>query len=220
MNTRATTSILLPSPRFGQRHVPLSSSLGRRRTTRSMGSAPLSPQMLSNLLWAAWGVNRQDGPFGLVGRTAASASNSQEIDIYVVMRDGAYRFEALEHELHQVTSEDLRPFVMAPGQPQEKQDIPVHLVFVADIQRLVHSAGFQEPGLQDPETQKAYYYVDTGMIAANVYLFCASEGLAAWFHHCDRTMLGPALKLREDQRVLFAQSVGYPALGASHGSRH
>jgi len=219
MNVGSATSILLPTPRFGHRHVPLSSALGRRRTNRSIDSTPLSPQMLSNLLWAANGVNRPDGPFGLVGRTAASASNSQEIDIYVVMRDGAYRFEALEHELHRVATEDLREFVMTPGQLRGDHDIPVHLVFVADIHRLAHSSGFREPGLGDPETQKAYYYVDTGMIAANVYLFCASEGLAAWFHHCDRIALGPRLKLKNEQRALFAQSVGYPANGESQSLR-
>jgi hypothetical protein len=73
----------------------------------------------------------------------------------------------------------------------------------------VHTSGFQEPGLHDPEVQKSYYYVDTGLIAGNVYLFAASQGLAAWFHNCDRVDLAKRLGLRADQRVLFGQSVGY-----------
>ena len=85
----------------------------------------------------------------------------------------------------------------------------MQLVFVVDVDRLVHTSGFQEPGLQDPEVQKSYYYVDTGLIAGNVYLFAASQGLAAWFHNCDRGGLWRGLKLRPEQRVLFAQTVGY-----------
>ena len=85
----------------------------------------------------------------------------------------------------------------------------MRLVYVVDIEKF-RKAGFQEPGLHDPETQKAYYYVDTGLIAGNVYLFAASQGLAAWFHNCNRAMLSRILKLRKDQRVLFGQTVGYP----------
>jgi hypothetical protein len=65
--------------------------------------------------------------------------------------------------------------------------------------------------LQDPEAQKSYYYVDIGLIAGNVYLFAAAEGLAAWFHNCERTDLALRLAVRSEQHVLFAQSVGYPA---------
>jgi hypothetical protein len=131
-----------------------------------MRATPLPMQLLSNLLWAACGVNRRHGPFAVPGRTAASASNSQEIDVYV-----------------------------------------------ADVHRLMHTAGFEEPGLHDPEIQKAYYYVDTGLIAGNAYLFAASQGLGAWFHNCDRAGLKQRLGLREEQRVLFAQSFGYPEAG-------
>jgi hypothetical protein len=87
---------------------------------------------------------------------------------------------------------------------------PIQLIYVVDIHRLSHTSGFQEPGLQDPEVQKSYYYVDTGLIAGNVYLFAASQGLASWFHNCDRIGLGKKLKLRAEQRVLFGQTVGYP----------
>ena len=74
-------------------------------------------------------------------------------------------------------------------------------------------APFQEPGLRDSEIQKSYYNVATGLIAGNVYLFAASQGLAAWFHNCNKTALAAELKLRPEQRVLYAQTVGYPAKG-------
>ena len=87
---------------------------------------------------------------------------------------------------------------------------PVRLFYVADVHRLTHTSGFQEPGLQDPEVQKSYYFVDTGLIAGNVYLFAASHGLASWFHNCNKSGLASKLKLRPEQRVLFGQTVGYP----------
>ncbi|HUB90193.1 MAG TPA: nitroreductase family protein [Dyella sp.] len=202
--------IRLPVPRHARRDVSLFEALERRRTIRQISSAPISLQTLSDLLWAACGVNRTDGPFGVTGRTAASASNSQEIDVYVAMRDAVYRFDALDLELAPVANGDLRGYAMTPDQRDANADIPVQLIYVADIHRLTHTRGFREPGLHDVETQKAYYYVDAGMISENVYLFCAGEGLAAWFHNCDKTALALRLGLREDQRVLFAQSVGYP----------
>ena len=88
---------------------------------------------------------------------------------------------------------------------------PVQLIYVADLHRLTHTQGFQEPGLHDPEVQKSYYFVDAGLIAGNAYLFAASQGMAAWFHNCDRAVLAQRLGLRAEQRVLFAQSFGYPA---------
>jgi Nitroreductase family len=188
----------------------LADALRRRRTTREIGARPLPLQLLSNLLWAACGVNRRRGPFGSAGVTAASASNSQEVEVYVALETGVYRFDARRHGLDPVTPDDLRPLAIGRGQRSAAMRAPVQLVYVADVHRLTHTAGFQEPGLQDPDTQKAYYYTDTGMIAGNVYLFAAAQRLAAWFHNCDRDALARKLKLRADQRVLFAQSIGYP----------
>jgi nitroreductase len=170
----------------------------------------LSPQTLANLLWAAFGVNRQKGPFGLLGRTAASASNSQEIDIYVALPLGGFRYDPVAHALLPVASGDLRPLVIGRGQSLLGSRAPARLIYVADIARLADTAGFREPGLKDPDVQRSYYYVDTGLIAANVYLFAASTGLAAWFHNCNRSALSKKLGLRSSQRVLFAQTVGYP----------
>ena len=100
---------------------------------------------------------------------------------------------------------------ITPGQRDVRATAPVQLIYVVDLHRLTHTVGFEEPGLYDPEVQKSYYYVDTGLIAQNVYLFAAAHGLAAWFHSCDRTGLAQHLGLNAHQHVLFAQSVGYPS---------
>ena len=86
----------------------------------------------------------------------------------------------------------------------------MQLIYVADIDRLVHTSGFRELGLLDPEVQKSYYFVDAGLIAGNVYLFAAAEGLAAWLHNCDRAALAQRLRLRADQRV-SVRPVGRPS---------
>lgn len=185
-------------------------ALGQRRTIREISARPLPIQLISALLWAACGVNRRIGPLGMPGRTAASASNSQEIDVYVALKQGVYLYDALHHSLQPVLDSDQRSGALTPGQRGINANAPVQLIYVADVDKLKHSAGFQEPRLQDPEAQKAYYHVDTGLIAANVYLFAAAQGLAAWFHNCERSDLARRLRLRPDQHVLFAQSVGYP----------
>jgi hypothetical protein len=201
--------IQLPSPAIDS-DITVFRALGQRKTTREIGDEPLPMQLLSNLLWAACGVNRKIGPFGVAGRTAASASNSQEIDLYVALKEGVYLYDALENRLLPVVASDLRAGALTPGQRGVDAKAPVQLIFVVDVHRLTHTAGMQEPRLQDPEVQMAYYYVDTGLIAGNVYLFAAAQGLAAWFHNCERTVLAQRLALRAEQHVLFAQSVGYP----------
>ncbi len=200
--------VTLPKPKLDRR-VSVANALQKRKTTREIAAKKLSPQTLSNLLWAAFGVNRAKGPFEISGRTAASASNSQEIDIYVAMEEGVYLYDPFHHALSPVLKTDLRPIAINPGQASLAVNAPLHLIYVADVGRLVNTSGFQEPGLHDPEVQKSYYFVDTGMIAANVYLFAASHGLAAWFHNCNKPALAARLGLRPDQRVLFAQTVGH-----------
>ncbi len=181
----------------------------RRKTTRTISNAPLPLQELANLLWAACGVNRPIGPCGIPGRTAASASNSQEIDLYVALESGVYLYEAINNQLAPVSPQDLRVGALTPGQRGVNATAPVQLIYVADLERLAHASEFLEPALLEVEVQKSYYYVDTGIIAGNVYLFAAARGLAAWFHNCHRTDLARRLGLRPEQRVLFAQSVGY-----------
>jgi len=185
-------------------------ALQERRTIRSISPEKLPPQMLSNLLWAAFGVNREKGPFTQIGRTAASASNSQEIDLYVVLPEGMYLYEAVPHRLAPVVAGDRRSKLGGRGRGGGAATAPVNLIFVADIAKFA-KARLQEPGLKDTDIQKSYYNVATGLIAGNVYLFAASQGLAAWFHNCDKAGLAAELKLRPEQRVLYAQTVGYPA---------
>jgi nitroreductase len=203
----ALAAIALPKPAFHDSRR-LYKALRRRRTIREIGPGALPLKTLSNLLWAACGVNRKLGPFGLDGRTAASASNSREVEVYVALQAGVYRYEPFAHQLEPVVEGDLRRLAIGRGQSRSGDKAPVRLVYVADVDKLVHTCGFQEPGLRDPDVQRSYYFVDTGMIAANVYLFAASEGLAAWFHNCDKAALHERLGLREDQRVLFGQTVG------------
>lgn len=200
----------LPRPTSG-RSTTVAKALRQRRTIREIKDKKLSPQALSNLLWAAYGVNRKKGPFDIPGRTAASASNSQEIDLYVAMEEGIYLYNPFHHRLDPVVTGDLRALAIGPGQADFVAKAPVQLIYVVDIHKLTHTSGFQEPGLQDPEVQKSYYFVDTGLIAGNVYLFAASQGLAAWFHNCNKSGLAAKLDLRAEQRVLFGQTVGYPA---------
>jgi hypothetical protein len=206
------STIALPAPK-DETGVTLFAALQQRQTVRELSDKALEPQQLSNLCWAAYGVNRRVGPFGQWGRTAASASNSQEIDLYVLLHHGAYRYEAGGHVLTPVAANDLRAHALTPGQGGVEARAPLALIYVADVHRLSHTQGFQEPGLQDPEVQKSYYYADAGLIAQNVYLFAAGNGLAAWFHNCDKAALARHLKLNPDQRALFAQSVGYPKNG-------
>ena len=207
--TQGLETIQLPLP-AKEGETSVFTALEQRMTTREIAATPLSTQLLSNLLWAACGVNRKISSFGLPGRTAASASNSQEIDIYVALKDGVYLYEAFKNLLELIVAGDFRTGALTPGQRGVEASAPVQLIYVADIHRLTHTAGFQEPGLHDPEVQKSYYFVDTGLIAGNVYLFASANGLAAWFHNCDKAVLAKQLGLRTEQHVLFAQSIGYP----------
>lgn len=199
-------SIQLPKPAL-TKGLTVPAALKKRCTVRTISDKKLPEQMLSNILWAAAGINRTVGPFKKNGRTSASASNSQEIDIYVVLPEGIYLYDAPSHSILMVVKGDYRSSAVGAGQKGAGANAPVRLLYIVDVEKF-KNAGFQEPGLWDPETQKAYYFVDTGLIAGNVYLYAVSQGLCAWFHNCDKVALSKVLKLRPDQRVLFGQTVG------------
>jgi nitroreductase len=182
-------------------------ALKARKTTRNISPQALPPQLLSNLLWAAFGVNREQGSFGKAGRTAASASNSQEIDLYVALSEGVYLYEAAPHRLKPVVKGDFR----ARAGRGAAAKAPVNIFYVVDLSRYDTGPGQPDRSIGNPEVQKSYYYTDTGLIAGNVYLFAASQGLAAWFHNCNKETTTREFNLRTDQRVLLAQTVGYPA---------
>jgi SagB-type dehydrogenase family enzyme len=151
--------------------------------------------MLSNLLWAAFGINREE--YGL--RTAPSAYNWQEIDIYVATEDGLYLYDPGENVLERILDNDIRELT---GRQEVAKDAPVSLVYVAD---------FSKPIKATDDEKIVYSAADTGCIVQNVYLFCASEGLATFVRSwIDRAELAKAMKLRDEQRIILAQSVGYP----------
>jgi SagB-type dehydrogenase family enzyme len=199
--------ITLPEPVF-DRCKTVFEALKMRRTSRAISDKKISLQILSDILWASQGINRVQGPFGEPGRTAGSASNSQEICVYVAMEEGTYLYEPGHHQLTPVAAGDSRALAIGPGQGSSGADAPVRFIYVVDIEKF-KNAGFQEPGLYDPEIQKSYYFVDTGIIAQNVYLASYSLGLASWFHNCNKTALAKKLKLEPHQRALFGQTIGY-----------
>jgi len=198
-------TIVLPKPeKEGGKSVL--ASLLERKTTRTISSKELPLQVISNLLWAGFGVNRDSGGFGKKGRTAPSASNSQEIDLYVTLPGGVYLYEAVSHQLMPVVEGDFR----ARSGRRNAATAPLNIFYIADLSR--YDLGPTQPDRQigDPEVQKSYYYTDTGFIAQNIYLYAASFGLAAWFHNCDKENTVKEFKLKPTQHMLFAQTVGYP----------
>jgi nitroreductase len=199
-------SIALPHPETDGGKSVLAALLARR-TNRDISDKKLPAQVLSNLLWAAFGMNRENGSFGKPGRTAPSASNSQEIDLYVALPEGVYLYDAFAHRLNPVAAGDFR----ARSGRRAATTAPVNIFYVADLSRYDTGPSQPDRRIGDPEIQKSYYYCATGLIAQNVYLFCASQDLAAWLHNCDKENTAKELKLRPEQRVLFAQTVGYPA---------
>lgn len=189
----AAASIALPAP-DRQGGLPLMQALARRRSSRDFARDPLPLPLLSGLLWAADGTNRDDG-----GRTAPSALNAQEIDVFVALPTGAYRYDASAHALDLVAAADLR---RVTGYQDFVDEAPMDLVYVADHARMK---------LVPVAQREAYAYTAAGAIAQNVYLFAAGNGLAtvirAWI---DREAIANALGLSHDQQVLLSQTVGYP----------
>ncbi len=184
---------VLPPPRTTG-GKPLMQALAERQTRREFKPDPLTPRQLSDLLWAAFGVNRPDSG----RRTAPSAKNAREIDLYVVRADGAFLFEPGPHRLRRVAPGDLRRLT---GDQDFAATAPVTLVFVANLSKLA-----------DPPEAAARMYAafDAGCISQNVYLFAASEGLATVVHELNREPLARALKLGDGQHIVLAQAVGWP----------
>src|ERR1700694_1030588 len=113
--TRPSVAIQLPMP-VKNRATSVFDALERRKTMREISAAPLTLQVLSNLLWAACGVNSKAGPLGVPGRTAASARNAQEIDLYVAVESGVYLYDGVNSRLTRIVAEDLRGGALTPGQ--------------------------------------------------------------------------------------------------------
>ncbi|MCU0775346.1 MAG: SagB/ThcOx family dehydrogenase [Ideonella sp.] len=186
----AVRALLPPSVSGG---MPLMSALARRQSLREFAPEPLAEQVLSDLLWAAAGINRHD----VDGRTAPSAMNAQEVLLYVAMPQGLFLYEPKPHALRLVVASDVR---RVTGHQDFVDTAPLDLVFVADHARMK---------LVPAAQRQAYAFASAGAMAQNVYLYCASQGLAtvirAWF---DRDALARAMGLEADHHLLLSQTVG------------
>jgi len=195
----ATTLALPPPRRSGG--LPLMEVLRQRQSQREFAPRALRKQQLSELLWAAAGINRP----ALGGRTAPSAMNAQEVLVYVAMPQGLFRYEPAAHELRLAAATDVR---RVTGYQDFVDSAPLDLIMVADYSRMK---------LVPVAQRMAYAYACAGAMAQNVYLYCASEDLAtvirAWL---DREALTKAMGLGTEQQVLLSQTVGrrapYPIL--------
>ena len=206
--------IILPEPeKKGTKS--LLETLQLRQTNRSIGTREIPQQILSNLLWAAFGVNRENISFNNPGRTAPSASNSQEIDLYVILKDGVYLYEATSHQLQPILPGDYRKMSGRWSAAERTGIAPLNIIYIADLSRYDLGPNQPDPYIGDVEVQKSYYYTDTGFIAQNVELYAALEGLASWFHNCDKETIEKELDLRPSQLILFAHTVGYPEQGGA-----
>jgi SagB-type dehydrogenase family enzyme len=186
--------LTLPAPRT-EGGKPLMQALKARQSSRVFREQRLPDQVLADLLWAAAGINRADSG----KRTAPSARDWQEVQVYAITEDGAYLYDAKANTLRAVAAGDLRKLT---GGQDFVAVAPLNLVYVADLTKMKDSK---------PDDQALYMGADSGFISQNVYLFCASEGLATVVRgSVERPVLAKALKLSEHQRIVLAQTVGYP----------
>lgn len=187
--TTAAADINLPAPqKNGGR--PLLDALAERCTTRNFAAADLTRQQLSTLLWAAFGVNRAKMPHdGKPGRTAPSARNAQEVDLYVLLSDGAYLYEPVAHRLKLVTAGDVRSKLLLPQAAQAA----VTILLAAD-------------------SDQRFAQVDTGFIGQNIYLYAAANNLNAWFYvaHDEEGTIASTLHLPKGKQPLYYETVGLP----------
>ncbi len=193
LSAQEIEKIPLPEPqRTGG--MPLLEALNNRQSQRNYSSQALDEQVISSLLWAAYGINREDGR-----RTAPSAVNWQPFDLYLIMADGWYVYEPREHALLKMGNQDLRKHA---GSQDFVSAAPLNLIFVSDYDRMTGA---------DPEILEYNSGRDVGFISQNVYLFCASEGLATVVRGLiDKDALREVLRLRPSQHAVLGQTVGYP----------
>ncbi len=189
--------IRLPPPETSG-GMPLMQALANRTSTKEFTDRAIPPGQISNLLWGAFGINRPESG----KRTAASAGNCQDIDVYVVLEKAVYVYQANEHSLIPVVNRDVRSL----SATQEYAIVaPINLVYVSDYGKMPEQFKNKKP---------IYAAFHAGLISQNVYLYCASAGLGAVVRDSvDRPGLREALNLREHQAIVMAQSVG-------HGAKH
>jgi len=187
--------VALPPPRL-DRGLPLMRALAERKSGREFSTDGLDLQTLSELVWSAWGINRPE----IGKRTAPSARNWQDMKLYVVLASGAFLYDAAEHVLVPKVAGDLRAVT-------GKQDFvgvaPLNLVYVSDYEKM---------STKDEKDQRSYAGAHAGFMVQNVYLYCASEGLTTVVRaHIDKAEMSAALQLPENEHIVLAQTVGWPA---------
>jgi SagB-type dehydrogenase family enzyme len=194
LSAQEIAPIKLPPPQIDSQKS-LAQALKERKSTRTFSKKQLPLQTISNLLWSACGINRPDTG----RRTAPSAVNWQEIEVYVTTAEGLYLYDAKQHVLKQILNQDIRALT---GKQPFVGEAPVNLIYVADFSRM---------GGANAEERNFYSAADTGFISQNVYLYCAAEGLATVIRALiDKEELAKTMKLRNTQKVMLSQSVGYP----------
>ena len=190
----AQTTIKLPEPQKTG-GMPLMEALNNRKTQRNFSERELSHQQLSNLLWAATGVNREDGRM-----TAPTASNHQQMVIFVALKNGVYQYFPQTHELKLHLAGDHR---LAFARQQPTFNAPVLLAFVSDWDKMTR--------YDNDEVKKKYSKTDAGNISQNVYLYCASEGMATVaIGNFDAELFSKTLKLGSNYYPVINQAVGFP----------
>lgn len=184
----------LPPPKLDS--VSLRHALQKRISSRTFDPRPLDSQTLSNLLWSANGVNRPENG----GRTAPSAYDWRHVDLYLADARGVWLYDATRHGLGQLSRQDLRPLT---GMQDFVDLAPLTIVLVSD-------EGKMDP--KEPAEMKSIFSgVSAGAIAQNVYLYAANAGLNVVVRgSVDRPVLHEAMRLRKDQKIVVAQTVGFP----------
>ena len=186
------SDIKLPEPDFKK---PIIQALKNQRSIKSFDDKDLSDQELSEVLWAAFGINRPETG----GRTAPSGGNSQETDIYVILKKGTYLYNPQEHRLDLVTNENLQSILVTQVYAKS---VPVHLAYVANLNKFTQKLPIE------------YTMMHSGSIAQNVNIYCASVGLGSVMRSPrDSGRLHKALNLREDQKVTVWHAIGYVNVG-------
>jgi len=203
-------TIKLPEPQK-KLEFPLMKALEMRRSVRKWKASPVTEQELSNLLWAACGITKNK--YGRVKskRTAPSACNSQEIRVYVLLKNGVFLYDEENHALTEIIKKDIRPHL---GRQKMMKSVPMGLVYVADLSRMT------SPFMRNKEGQRFCAWVDTGYVSQNVYLYCAASGLGTVvLSLVDRDKLHDLMRLKDHEKVVLTQAVGHPALARHRHSR-
>ena len=176
--------------------MPLMEALKLRTSSRKFSLKKIPPEILSELMWAASGINRP----GDSRRTAPTAMNMQELEIYAAMESGLYRYIPEKHMLKEEHNEDIRKYC---GSQDFVASAPLNLIYVADLEKMSK--------IKTEEEKILWASADSGFIGQNVYLYCASRGLSAVFRaYIDKEKLAEKMKLPSSKKIIFSQTVGYP----------